>query len=99
VYVGVGPRECLVGELAVLTDAQVYDHDALCVRDCEVVNVSVEAFQRIVALFPKVLKKLSDSVAKKHMQVGWGTHVFPPCFCPYLPSYLPPSLPTPTPVY
>jgi CRP-like cAMP-binding protein len=64
-------RGDIVGELTVLTDTPTYDSDAVCVRDCELVNISVESFRRIIALFPKVLKRLSDTVSKRHMQVGW----------------------------
>ncbi len=64
----------VVGELSVLTNAATYDSDAVCVRDCEMVMVSVEAFQRIITLFPKVLKRLSDMVAKRHQEVCVCTH-------------------------
>ena len=65
----------VVGELTVLTNAATYDSDAVCVRDCELVMVSVEAFQRIITLFPKVLKRLSDMVAKRHQEVRVRVYV------------------------
>ena len=60
-----------VGELSVLTEASTREVDAVCIRDCELVQISKEAFKRIIHLFPKVMKKFSKLLAKRHQQVLW----------------------------
>jgi CRP-like cAMP-binding protein len=58
-----------VGELSVLTEAGVRESDAVCIRDCELVCISSAAFDRITSLFPKVMRRFSQLLAKRHQEV------------------------------
>lgn len=58
-----------VGELSVLTEAPTREADAVCIRDCELVHITRASFQRIIQLFPKVMKRFSRLLAKRHQEV------------------------------
>lgn len=56
-----------IGELSVLLENDEREHTAICVRDCELVRITPEAFERLCTLFPVIMRKFTAILAKRYL--------------------------------
>eukprot|EP01138_Halocafeteria_seosinensis_P004234 gb/GECG01004330.1/.p1 GENE.gb/GECG01004330.1/~~gb/GECG01004330.1/.p1 ORF type:complete len:1590 (+),score=184.72 gb/GECG01004330.1/:1-4770(+) len=58
-----------IGELSVLLEREEREHTAICVRDCELVRITPEAFDRLSTLFPVVMKQFTAILAQRYLSL------------------------------